>query len=118
VAGALANGRYDGARGAVAPATDVAGAQRRGDRGSRALGASRASCLGWAEDRQAAEGSGAGSSSGALDDHGDPEAAWGGTEYVRRRSVRLRPLRAGTDERAVADGLQGPRGHAHRPASS
>jgi hypothetical protein len=118
VAGALARGWDDRASGAVASAADFAAAQRCGDGDGRAFGPRGASSLGRTQDRQAAEGSGAARSSGALDGHCDPEAAWGGTGRIRRRSVRLHPVRAGTTERVVADGFQGPCGLARRPASS
>ena len=87
-------------------------------RKSGAFGARGASGLGRAQDRQAAEGSGPRSGSGALDGDGDPEAAWGRAGRVWWRPVGLHPLRARAAERVVADGLQGPCGPARRPAAS
>jgi len=118
VVGALADGRDDGAFGAVASAAQFAGAQRCSHGASSAFGTWRTSSLGWPQDRQAAEGSRAGRSSGALDGDGDPEAEWGRTGRAWWRPACLRPLRADAAERVVADGLQGPCGAAHRPASS
>src|SRR6266478_8502604 len=118
VAGALAARRNGWTSGVVASAAEFAVAQRCSDGASRAFGACGASGLGRPQDRQAAEGSGARSSSGALDGDGDLEAAWGRTGRARWRPVRLHPVRAGAAERVVADGLQGPRGLARWPASS
>src|SRR6185369_3910636 len=118
VAGALGNGGDDGASGALASSAEFASTQRGRNGGGGALGASRASGLGWAQDRQAVEGSGRASRSSALYGDGDSEAAWDRTGRTWRWPVGLHPLRAGTAERVVADGLQRPCGPARRPASS
>src|SRR6266481_2423417 len=112
VAGALAARRDGRASGTVASAADLALSQCDSDGESRAFGTRTASGLGRPQDRQAAEGSGAGGDSGPLDGDGDLEAAWGRAWRTRWWPVRLHPLRAGTAERVVADGLQGPRGPA------
>jgi hypothetical protein len=118
VAGSLATRRDGWASGAVASSAEFAIAQRCGDGESSAFDACGASGLGRPQDRQAAEGSGAGSRSGTLDGDGDLEAAWGRVGRTRWWPVRLYPLRAGAAKRVVADGLQGPCGLAHWPASS
>ena len=60
------DGREHGAFGAVASAAQFTGAQRCSHGASSAFGTWRTSSLGWPQDRQAAEGSRAGRSSGAL----------------------------------------------------
>src|SRR5207244_13475516 len=115
--GAVAARRDGGASGTVASSAEFAIAQRYGDGESSAFGACGASGLGRPQDRQAAEGSWAGSYSGTLDGDGDLEAAWDRIGRTRWWPVRLHPFREGAAKRVVADGLQRPRGLAHWPAS-
>src|SRR6202046_2392934 len=118
MAGTLAARRCGRASGTIASSAQFAIAQPDGDGESGAFDTYGASGLGRSQDRQAAEGSGAGSDTGPLDGDGDLEAEWGRTGRTWWRAVRLHPVRAGTAKRTVADGLQGPRGAARRPPSS